>query len=110
MQWIPGPPDETGLWLVITSTGDHEVWTVSLDRDEGTDHPGRPIDDSGFGAEYLRMGDGDTSEPLADYAKNFPPKCSFGPIPDPETGRTAIHENNIDADCWITKPRPFYGS
>jgi len=112
MQWIVGKPNETGLWLIQTSSGDYDIWKISLDRHESDEHDPEDIelDRNGYGEEYFRFDDGDTSEPLDEYCCRFMPRRSFGPIPpDSIDPSTAIHSANI-AECTpktITKPRPF---
>lgn len=109
MQWINGAPDETGLWLVESRSGELEVWTVELDADDDpSNYVGTELllDENDLGPEYLRMHNHDGSEPVDDYA--WPPVRSFGPIPLAGAKTHAIHSARVQAPPDITKPRPHF--
>jgi len=71
--WIDGPPNNTGLWIVEDESGNRLVWQVELDIDEEAAVP-----------HFVFVG---KSAQWRDPHHPFPVERSFGPCPLPSGER-----------------------
>lgn len=79
-QWIDGPPNDSGLWIVQAGCGEYYCWRVYWETiTEDPDDHDREVEVPPF----LRFSDDMDDGPVDWYHKTWPLIRSYGPIQYP---------------------------